>query len=243
MQEHRIVFSGALGRMGRALLPGLREAEGIEVVGEIDKDDDLVQVVRDAKADTVVDFTQPDAAMPNARAIIEAGACGVIGTTGFEPSDLEALDREAREAGTGLLVAPNFALGMILLQRFAEQAALHFPDVEVIEAHHTAKLDAPSGTALATARRIAEAGGRAAANTADPSRGLVVDGVPVHSIRLPGVVARQEVFFGGQGERLRLEHDTTDRTCFLPGVIEGIRRMPGRVGLVHGLDKLLFDDA
>jgi 4-hydroxy-tetrahydrodipicolinate reductase len=243
MGDVKIVFSGALGRMGQALLPGLCETEGLCVVGEVDKGDDLLEVVRASGADVVVDFTQPDAAMGNARKIIEAGAQGVIGTTGFTLEDLSALDTEAKQAGVGLLVAPNFALGMILLQRFAEEAARHFPSVEVLEAHHPQKLDAPSGTALATARRIAAAGGRAAANTADPSRGLVVDGVPVHSIRLPGVVARQEVLFGGHGERLRIEHDTMSRECFLPGVVEGIRRMSGRVGLVHGLDALLFAEA
>lgn len=231
MTDLRVVFSGARGKMGRALLPGLRETDGLEVVGEVEKGDDLEAVARAAKADVVVDFTEPSAAVANARAIVAAGAQGVIGTTGFAESDLEALDREAAAADVGLLVAPNFALGMILLQRFAEQAARHLPDVAILEAHHKQKLDAPSGTSLDTARRIARAAG------------VDLAAVPIHSLRMDGFVARQEVTFGGPGERLQLVHDVLSRECFLPGVVAGIRRMAGRRGLVRGLAPLLFDEA
>ena len=238
----RVVFSGAAGRMGQALLPGIRQAEGIEVVGEVEKDDDLEHVAREASADVVVDFTVPSAAVRNARAMLCAGVQGVIGTTGFEPSDLDQLDEEARAAGVGLLVAPNFALGMILLQRFAVEAARHFENVEIIEAHHPQKVDAPSGTAYATARRIAEAGAIAQTSVSQPSRGLDVDGVRVHSLRLPGIVARQEVVFGGLGERLVLEHEATSRACFLSGVLLGLRRIQGHRGVLRSLDPLLEED-
>lgn len=242
MSDIRVVFSGAEGKMGRTLLPGLRETEGIAVVGEVEKGEDLAAAARDARADVVVDFTEPSAAVPNARAILAAGAQGVIGTTGFEPSDLDALDAQAREAGVGLLVAPNFALGMILLQRFAEEAARHFPDAEILEAHHTAKIDAPSGTALDTARRIGAVRANRTPAGGEPSRGLVVEGVPVHSLRLPGLVAQQEVVFGGPGEGLRLAHDVTGRHCFLPGVVAGIRGIRGRKGVVRGMAPILFGE-
>jgi 4-hydroxy-tetrahydrodipicolinate reductase len=178
--------------------------------------------------------------MTNARAILASGAQGVVGTTGFTSADLDVLDREAKAAKRGLLVAPNFALGMVLLQRAAEGLVRHYPRTEVVEAHGEAKADAPSGTAQRTAERLAKAGARArAARGGDPSLGLDVDGVRVHSMRLPGVVARQEVHFGGPGERVVLVHEALSRECYLPGVLAAVRAMPGRVGLLRGLDAIL----
>jgi len=236
----RVVFSGAAGRMGRTLVPALAAADGIDLVGEVEKNDDLTVVARSMRASVVVDFTAPAAAMGNARAILRARAQGVIGTTGFSETDLQELDREARATGNGLLVAPNFALGMILLQRFAAEAARHFPAVEVIEAHHPGKVDAPSGTAMDTARRLAAGGAGAAAPFVAASRGQDVGGIPVHSMRLPGVLAHQEVHFGGPGERLVLTHDVASRACFVPGVLAAVRAIPGRVGLIRGLEPILF---
>lgn len=241
--EPRVVFSGARGRMGRVLVPGLCEAEGVMLVGEVEKGDDLGAVVRDTEADVVVDFTEPSAAVGNARAIIAAGAQGVIGTTGFGEVDLERLDEEARAAGRGLIYAPNFALGMVLLQRFAVEAARHLPDVEIIEIHHPAKIDAPSGTAVDTARRIAAAGGGRSDAGGQPSRGLDSDGVRIHSLRLPGVTARQEVHFGGHGEILVLRHDAAGRDCYLPGVLAAIHAAQDVVGLHRGLETILFPEA
>jgi 4-hydroxy-tetrahydrodipicolinate reductase len=226
--------------MGQALLPGLSAAADVEVVGEVEVGDDLAAVARAARADVVVDFTTPGAAVPNARAILAAGAQGVVGTTGFSPADLDLLEAEARAAGRGLLVAPNFALGMVLLQRFAEEAARHFPRAEILEAHHEAKVDAPSGTALDTARRMAAAGARGGPGGAATARGLDVGGVRVHSLRLPDVMAWQEVRFGAPGQTLVLSHDARSRDCYLPGVLAAIRAMPGRVGLVRGLAPILF---
>jgi 4-hydroxy-tetrahydrodipicolinate reductase len=236
----RIVFSGAKGRMGRALCPGLASAAGLELVGEVDLGGDLARAVADTKAHVVVDFTTPDAAVANARAILTAGAQGVIGTTGFSQADLDALDAEARAAGRGLVIAPNFSLGMILLQRFAEEAIAHFPRVEIVETHHEAKADAPSGTARRTAERLARLGAEAGPGPADPSRGLDVGGVRVHALRLAGVQARQEVHFGGVGEGLVLRHDAYSRDCYLPGVLAAVRWVPGKVGLVRGLEPILF---
>lgn len=241
MSRIRVLFSGARGRMGQALLPGLRAAPDLEVVGTTGRGDDLAAAARAARADVVVDFTAPSVALAHARAILAAGCHGVVGTTGFGAADLDALEGEARRAGRGLLVAPNFALGMVLLQRFAEEVVRHFPRVEVVEAHGEAKADAPSGTALRTAERLARAGARPrAAEGSEASLGLSVEGVRVHSLRLPGVVARQEVHFGGPGEALLLRHEALSRECYLPGVLAAVRQVPGRVGLLRGLDPLLF---
>lgn len=243
MSDLRIVFAGAAGRMGQALLPGLEAAAGIEVAAAIDRDDDLAGAIRAAGADVVVDFTTPDAAEPNARAILAAGVQGVIGTTGFSPEALDALDREARGAGRGLLIAPNFSLGMILLQRFAEEAARWFPRCEIIETHHEGKLDAPSGTALRTAERLAAAGAQAGPEGAEDCRGADVGGVRVHSRRLPGIQAMQQVAFAAEAETLTLEHHALSRDCYLAGVVAGIRAIPGRVGVLRGLEAVLFEEA
>ena len=168
----------------------------------------------------------------------------MIGTTGFTAADLEALDRESRAAKAGLLVAPNFALGMVLIQRFAEDLVKHYPRVEVIEAHHEAKADAPSGTAQRTAERLAQAGAHAGPGRGrEAALGHDVGGVHVHSLRLPGVVARQELIFGSTGESIVLRHEALNRECYLQGVLLAVRAMPGRVGLLRGLDALVFQSA
>lgn len=240
MTALRIVFSGAQGKMGRALLPGLRAAPDLNVVGEAGRGDDLAALARRLSADIVVDFSTPTAAMGNARAILEAGCQGVVGTTGFSSADLDLLHVEAQRAGRGLLVAPNFALGMVLLQRFAEELVGHYPRVEIVETHGEGKADAPSGTALRTAERLARAGAQTREREGlEAALGLSVGGVRVHSLRLPGVVARQEVHFGAPGEALVLRHEALSRDCYLPGVLLAIRAIPGRVGLVRGLDGVL----
>ena len=243
MSAMRVVFAGSRGRMGCALLPGLHAEDGLEVVAEVDQGDDLAEAIRAHDADVVVDFTTPASAVPNARAILQGGVQGVIGTTGFSLADLDALDLEARNAGRGLLIAPNFSLGMILLQRFAEETARFFPRVEIIETHHEGKLDAPSGTAQRTAERLAAAGAQAGPAGEDTARGLDVDGVRVHSRRLPGIQAHQQVLFAGDAETLTLEHHALSRDCYLAGVVAGIRAMPGRVGVLRGLEAVLFEEA
>ncbi len=242
----RIAFSGARGRMGRALLPGLHAAPDVTVVAEIELDDDLTGMARAERAEIVVDFTTPDAALVNARAILAAGAHGVIGTTGFTAEDIQQLEGEAQAAGRLLLIAPNFSLGMILLQRFSVQAARYFPRVEILETHHEGKQDAPSGTALDTARRIAAAGAAAGPRGDEAARGLDVEGVRIHSLRLNGIQARQEVHFGAPAEGLVIRHDAFDRGCYLPGVLTAVRALraraaTGAAGLLHGLETILDD--
>ena len=213
----KLAFFGAEGKVGSAIVPRL-EAAGHQVRGiELGDEPDL------AGCDTAVDFTTPEAAPANVRAALEQGVSCVVGTTGWEPADLGAL---AEEKGLRLFVAPNFSLGAVLMMRFAREAAAHFPRAEIIELHNEAKQDAPSGTAKATAELVGAAGGGG-----DPA---------IHSVRLPGLVAHQEVIFGGEGQLLTIRHDTTGRESFAEGVLLALERLPElRPGLTVGLETLL----
>jgi 4-hydroxy-tetrahydrodipicolinate reductase len=200
-----VAVSGAAGRMGQTVCATVEGADDMALVGRADPllDTSLVDVLGDA--DVVVDFSTPDSAVDNARLCVEAGVHCVMGTTGAEFSELEGV-------GEGkLFVAPNFAIGAVLMMKFAEQAAKHMPEVEIIELHHDGKRDAPSGTARRTADLIADAGG----NVHEP----------IHSVRLPGLVAHQEVVFGGPGQTLTIRHDSVDRESFMPGVLLAIRKV------------------
>ena len=240
MSRIRAAFSGWKGRMGAALLPGLERMADVEWVARIEAGDELVAMARAAKAEVIVDFTTPSVAASNAHKILEAGCHGVIGTTGFTEGDLLELDARARGVGRSLLVAPNFALGVLLMIRFAAEAARWFKRAEIVETHHDGKLDAPSGTALRTAQAIGAAGsgGGPVAGDAD-ARGSIHHGVHVHSVRLPGFTAAQDVIFGGTGEALTIRHDAFSRECYLDGVMLGIRAVRGRVGLIRGLESVL----
>jgi 4-hydroxy-tetrahydrodipicolinate reductase len=200
----KLVLNGRDGKVGRVLGPALTDA-GYELV-ELDN------------AEAMVDFTTPDAVEQNVRIALERGLPCVIGTTGFDQSHLDAL---ARQHGLACFHAPNFALGAVLMMRFAREAAAHFPRAEIIELHNEAKKDAPSGTAKATAAEVGN----------DPA---------IHSVRLPGLVAHQEVLFGGDGQLLTIRHDTFSREAFVPGVLLALERLPTLpVGLTVGLEKLL----
>ena len=209
--------------------------------------DDLASAIDQSSPDVVVDFTVAAAARENAIAALARGVSPVIGTTGFSDDDIEAISRKSRDAGAGAFIAPNFSIGAVMLMRLSEVAASHFDHVEIIELHHDGKVDAPSGTALHTARMIVDARGEPAVDvpterfTLEGVRGGDFNGVKIHSVRLPGLVAHQEVVFGGVGQTLTLRHDSTSRESFAPGVILAIRRVRGLNGLVVGLDKLLFE--
>jgi 4-hydroxy-tetrahydrodipicolinate reductase len=193
----------------------------------------------------VVDFTRAEAAFANAQKALGAGVSPVVGTTGMSPEQIDTLRRLAEERSTGAIVAPNFALGAVLLMRFAAQAARYLPEVEIIELHHEKKADAPSGTAIKTAEmiRAARAPERVARPTetilVDGSRGGDFDGIRIHSVRLPGYVAHEEVIFGGVGQTLTLRHDSIDRISFMPGVLMACKRVRGLNRLVYGLEHLL----
>ncbi len=219
----RVGVSGAAGRMGQTVCEAVEGAEGMELAAKVDPTlgVDLKSVLNDV--DVVVDFTTPDTALGNAELCLEAGVHVVLGTTGF---DSDAL-RVAAEAGkANCFVAPNFAIGAVLLMEVSQTIAKHMPECEIVELHHDRKLDAPSGTAKRTAELIGAAGG----NVHEP----------IHSVRLPGLVAHQEVLFGGEGQTLALRHDSIDRVSFMPGVVLAVRRvaeLPDRFTV--GLEKLL----
>lgn len=268
----RVAVSGAAGRMGREVVKAVQAAEGLLLVAAIDHHgvgtdvgpqagiaatdvrigNDLTAELERHKPDVLVDFTLPDGVLANLRTALMLGVSPVVGTTGLSQDDLAGLDALARTQGIGAFVAPNFALGAVLLMQFAAQAAKYMPDVEIIELHHDRKLDSPSGTALLTAQKIAEA--RQAANVAPVvvpeglvekapgargARNAATGDVPIHSVRLSGFVAHQEVIFGGQGQILTLRHDSIDRGSFMPGVVLAVRKVRSLTGLVIGLENLL----
>ncbi|GAA3384370.1 4-hydroxy-tetrahydrodipicolinate reductase [Cryptosporangium minutisporangium] len=247
MGTTRVGVIGARGRMGVQAVRAITAADDLELAAEVGSADPL-SVLTDAGAQVVVEFTRPDAVLENVRWCVERGLHVVTGTTGFTPERLDVVRGWLAAApGVGVAVVPNFALGAVLMMRFAELAARWFESVEIVELHHPQKVDAPSGTARLTAERIAAA--RASAGLGDlpdattdevqGARGATIDGIPVHAVRARGLVAHQEVLFGGAGETLTIRHDSFDRVSFMPGLLLAVRRVADRPGLTVGLDPLL----
>jgi 4-hydroxy-tetrahydrodipicolinate reductase len=249
---NRVGVVGAAGKMGRLVCAAVRDDPELELAagvnpgraGEVIAGVALSEKI-DALADTAdvaVDFTRPDAVMESIRWTVEHGIHAVVGTTGVGPEQLDQIRQWLEDAPeVGVVVAPNFSVGAVVAQRLAEEAARFFPAAEIIELHHDQKADAPSGTAAATARRIAGARKEAWAGPTggESFRGGEVEGIRVHSVRLPGLVAHQEVIFGAQGQTLTIRHDAPDRSCYLPGVLLAIREVGRRPGLTLGLEPLL----
>lgn len=243
----RVGVVGARGRMGTEVCRAVDAAEDTELVAMVDTGDWMFNVA-DADAEVVVDFTHPDVVMDNVRFCVDQGIACVVGTTGFDAEKLDTV-REwlAPKPELGMLIAPNFAIGAVLSMRFAAMAAPFYESVEVVELHHPRKADAPSGTAARTASLVAAARAEAGlapspdATTAerDGARGAQVDGVRVHSVRLAGLVAHQEVLLGTAGETLTIRHDSLDRSSFMPGVLLAVRSVLDRPGLTLGLEPLL----
>lgn len=238
---------GARGKVGSEVCRAVAGADDMELVAEIDAGDEIDALVR-AGAQAVVDFTQPDVVMDNLEFCLDHGIHAVVGTTGFDDSRLATLRDWLEDApGTGVLIAPNFSIGAILMMRFAAVAAPYYESVEVVELHHPTKADAPSGTARRTAELIAAARREAglgpvpdATSTGlDGARGADVDGIRVHGLRIRGLVAHQEVILGGVGETLTIRHDSMDRASFTPGVLTGLRAIADRPGLTVGLEHFL----
>jgi 4-hydroxy-tetrahydrodipicolinate reductase len=242
---------GASGRMGSRVCAAVGAAADLRLVGTYDLDDDLGDL---GGADVVVEFSVPDASPGNVAHCVAQGVHCVVGTTGWDDDRLAAVEAEIAAAppsrqgtGVGVLIAPNFAIGAILMMGFAAQAARFYESVEVIELHHPDKVDAPSGTAARTARLLSAARSDAGlgpvpdATRSDElgSRGGRVEGIPVHSVRLRGLVAHQEVLLGNAGEQLTIRHDSFDRDSFMPGVLEGVRRVADHPGLTVGLEHYL----
>jgi 4-hydroxy-tetrahydrodipicolinate reductase len=242
-----VAVLGARGRMGSEVVTAVEAADGLALVAALDLGDSLDQL-KGSAAHVVVDFTTPDSVMANLEFLINNGINVVVGTTGFDDAKLATVNGWlAKNPSVGVLIAPNFAIGAVLMMEFAAKAARYFESAEIIELHHPAKVDAPSGTAARTAELMSaarkEAGLAAmpdATTTAlDGARGALVGGIPVHSVRARGLVAHQEVLFGGLGETLTIRHDSIDRAGFMPGVILGVRTIVNTPGLTHGLDKFM----
>ncbi|MEB3197747.1 MAG: 4-hydroxy-tetrahydrodipicolinate reductase [Candidatus Sericytochromatia bacterium] len=261
----RVALAGAAGQMGREVVRAVTAAADMQLVAAIaprhaGQDaglvaglpplglvlrDDLAQALAETRPDVLVDFTRPDTTFAVAEAALAADVRPVIGTTGLTEAQLTWLGTAAQTRGLGVLVAPNFALGALLMMRFAAEAARHFAHAEIVELHHDRKRDAPSGTALKTVeamraqREAFEAPSVAGEELLPGARGGEAGGVRLHSVRLPGLLAHQEVLFGGEGQLLTIRHDAFSRACYMPGVLLGIRRILDRTGLVHGLEHLL----
>lgn len=243
----RVAVLGASGRMGSEAVTAVDNADGMDLVASLGRGDSLNQIT-EAGATHIVDLTVPDSTVENVHFAIEHGLHAVVGTTGWDADRLTALESAlADRPEVGVLIAPNFALGSVLASAFAAQAAKYFESAEIVELHHPQKVDAPSGTAVRTAELMARSREQAGVGTSpdatetqlDGARGATVDGIHVHSVRLRGLVAHQEVLLGSAGEQLTLRHDSFDRASFMPGVLLGLRTVGQRPGLTHGLDGYL----
>lgn len=243
----KVAVLGAHGRMGQQVCSAVETAQDMTVVARLDRED-KVSSLRSSDVDVAVDFTVPDVTEDNVHALIDAGIHAVVGTTGWTPQRLARVEEHLAQLGnrTGVLIAPNFGLSAVLAMTFARQAARFFESVEVVELHHPNKVDAPSGTARHTAAGIAAAR-REAGMSPSPdatqegfeARGMDVDGVRVHAVRLRGLVAHEEILLGNEGEQLTIRQDSFDRASFMPGVLLGIREVPSRPYLTVGLENVM----
>ena len=237
---------GARGRMGSEVVKAVNEASDLELVAALDLGDSLDALVSKG-AQVVVDFTTPDSVMANLEFLISKNINAVIGTTGFDDARIAKIKSLLASSKSGILIAPNFAIGAVLMMEFATKAAKYFESAEIIELHHPNKVDAPSGTAARTADLMSksrkEAGlapmPDATTSSLDGARGATVGDIPVHSVRLRGLVAHQEVLLGGIGETLSIRHDSIDRVGFMPGVLLGVRQVVSHPGLTFGLENFM----
>ncbi|GGM22945.1 4-hydroxy-tetrahydrodipicolinate reductase [Paraliobacillus quinghaiensis] len=265
MNKVKVVVAGFRGRMGSEALRMIEKHDDLELVAGLDMDNagqkvkdisglpdfdatiytDINQCLQDVQADVLIDLTTPEVGYLHTKTAIEYGVRPVVGTTGFTSEQLEELTDLAEERGVGAVIAPNFAIGAVLMMEFSKWAAKYFPDVEIIEKHHDQKLDAPSGTAVKTAELIKEErqskqqGHPDEKETIPGARGADVDGMHIHSVRLPGLVAHQEVIFGGPGENLTIKHDSFHRESFMSGIKLSIDHVMKLDILVYGLENLL----
>jgi len=241
----RVGVLGAKGKVGTTMCAAVRAADDLTLSAEVDAGDDLA-LLTDSGTEVVIDFTHPDVVMDNLKFLIDNGIHAVVGTTGFTDDRLDQVRSWlSAKPDVAVLIAPNFAIGAVLSMYFAQKAAPYFESVEVIELHHPQKADAPSGTATRTAKLIAQArkdlppNPDATSTGLEGARGADVDGIPVHSVRLTGLVAHQEVLFGTLGETLTIRHDSLDRSSFVPGVLLAVRQIAKHPGLTIGIEPLL----
>lgn len=261
----RVAVAGAAGRMGKEVVKMVLEDAELELVAAVNRSgegtdagtlvglpacgikvqSDLELALIESKAQVLVDFTTPQFAYTNTELAIRLGVSPVVGTTGFTPEQIEDLDKQCKSKGIGGLIAPNFSIGAILMMKFAAQAAKHFPNLEIIEYHGDQKLDAPSGTAVKTAELIAQnreelrQGNPHEEETIEGSRGGYYNGFRIHSVRLPGVFAQQEVIFGGFGQTLKIRHDSYERAGYMPGVSLAVKKVIGYQGMIYGFEHFI----
>lgn len=240
----RVIVNGALGKMGLMACATLIKHPDFELVAQLSRGDDLRAAIAGTRADIVVDLTRADSAYDNSLAIIESGAHPVIGTSGLLPSQIEHLGALCEQNKLGGIIAPNFSIGAVLMMRFSALAARYLPDVEIIETHHQQKFDAPSGTAMKTAELIASSRHKEQTTNVGHelipgARGGSHHGISIHSLRLPGVVAKQDVIFGATGETLTLSHNSIDRASFMPGIILCCQKVRHLQTLYYGMEQLL----
>lgn len=265
----KVVVSGAAGRMGREMSRAIWNAEDIELIGAVDPyaeganmgslidigENDIVvrsglkKTLEETKPDVMVDFSTPESVYENVRTALEQGVRPVVGTTGMSSGQLSDIKEMSSRLKIGCIVAPNFAVGAVLMMKFAQEACKYFPHVEIIEMHHDRKVDAPSGTAIKTAELVSRSrgsvrpGGIAGIEKLEGARGgNFADGIRIHSVRLPGLVAHQEVIFGGLGQVLTIRHDSISRESFAPGVLLAVRKVMEISEMVYGLENIIFDN-
>jgi 4-hydroxy-tetrahydrodipicolinate reductase len=242
----RVLVNGAQGKMGQASIAAIQQTADLVLAGAHGRDQSLPQGIQETQADVVVDFTHPNSVFENTKAIIQAGARPVIGTTGLTQQQVQELQKLCADQKLGGVIAPNFSLGVILMMRLSQECARYFPHVEIIEMHHNKKVDSPSGTAIRTAQLIMEAKTAASSSsevkemqTLPGARGARYQDIPIHSVRLPGLLAHQEVIFGDLGQTLTIREDTTSREAYMPGVCLACRKVMSLDHLVFGLENIL----
>lgn len=241
-----VIINGANGKMGSEAVAAVNNDPVLNLVAALGRNDDLGKTIRETNAMCVVDFTTPSTVFENTKTILENDAHPVIGTTGLTMEQIGELQKLALSKQLGGIIAPNFSIGAILMMQFAKRAAAFFPDVEIIEMHHEKKKDAPSGTAIKTAELIAEnldSSLKKIINCQESHTGALgakYKNIPIHSVRLPGFVAHQQVIFGGADESLTIRHDTIHRKCFMPGVVLACKKAPALTDLVYGLEHVIF---
>lgn len=239
----KILVNGAFGRMGQIVVKTMKENPDFELVGQTGREYDLVKSIQDSQAVIVIDFTHPDAVFNNTLMIIDAGAHPVIGTSGLTIDQVKELQNKSRQLKRGGVIAPNFSLGAVLMMKYAKEIANYMPNFEIIEMHHANKIDSPSGTAVKSAEMLASDSDKKSTNIyreiIPGARGAAYKNTNIHSIRLPGFLAHQQIIFGSVGETLTLKHDSIDRECFMSGVCLACKKVMTLDHLAYGLDEIL----
>ena len=244
MSKINVLVNGANGKMGQLIVKTLDQHPEFNLVSQTGKNHDLASEIKKSNANVVVDVTNAECVLNNLEIIIDAGAHPVIGTSGLIENQVRPFQDRCAKLKLGGIIAPNFSLGAVLMMKYAQDMAAYFPQVEIIEMHHDGKLDSPSGTAVRTAELLAKSRKKICANKSEKetlphARGAVFEDIHIHAIRLPGIVAQQQIIFGGTGETLTLRHDAIDRQCFMPGVVLACQKVMGLDHLVYGLEGIL----